>query len=158
MDITPGGICFVIFSPLKHARRVVKPKVVECPNTDVPALNVSDYVISYLNRTLPLRASIVKQGKPKPTQFFLSWATKKPVSKPTLSQWLKIVLSNSGIDTTQFSGHSFRGAGLSHAHEKGASIERIVQAGCWSNVSTFKTHYLAPRQDSSVGRIILSKV
>ena len=104
MYITSNGfpLCFVIFSPLKHTRRVVKPNVVECPNTDVPALNVSDYVTAHLNRTISLRASIVRH-KPKPTQFIFSWATKKPVSKPTLSRWLKWVLI-SGIDATHFLG------------------------------------------------------
>ena len=99
---------------------------------------------------------LIQQGTPKPSQLFLSWATKKPVTKATISRWLTTTLKLAGIDTTQFTAHSYRGAGLSAAHSKGASIEKIVEHGNWSNVDTFHSYYNAPDRDSPIGQIILN--
>ena len=151
-------IHFVIFNRLKHTSRTTpRPKVVKCPITTNASLNVSDYVVAYMNRTLALRALQVNRGLEKPTQLFLSWATKKPVTKTTIARWLKNILSLAGINSEIYSGHSFRGAGLSDAYSKGVSVEKIVQHGSWTNVRTFKTFYSAPSEDSSVGRIILDQ-
>ena len=111
----------------------------------------------YLKRTSELRDNIEATGQPRPTQLFLSWATKKPVTKQTISRWLKTTLDMAGIDTKQFSAHSFRGAGLSAAQAKGATLEQIVCHGDWKNVSTFKTHYAAPSQTTEIGKIILNE-
>lgn len=151
-------VCFIIDSRLKHTRRILKPKVIKCLPCDNPALNVGQYVVAYMNRTIPLRAKRVADGFPKPTQLFLSWATKKPVSRQTLSRWLKSSLKEAGIDTDQFSAHSFRGSGLSHAFTHGASIKDIVVAGSWTNTETFRLHYFAPNTRSEVGKIILNSI
>ena len=124
--IEDDAITFVIFDRLKNSKKVIKPKEVKCVTTSNPSLNVADYVTAYLNKTLMLRIKEVNKGKPKPTQLFLSWATEKPVSKQTLSRWLKTVLGLASIDTKQFSAHSYRGAGLSTALAKGVPIEKII--------------------------------
>ena len=90
--ITEKGIDFVIYDRLKHTRKTLKPKVITCVTSDIDSLNVSDYVSAYMERTKPLRLEIVQKGDESPTQLFLSWA------------------------------HSYRGAGLSHAYNHGASI------------------------------------
>ena len=113
--LSDGNVQFVIFDRLKHTRRVLKPKVVNCITSDIDSLNVSNYVVSYMNCTLSLRAKAVKEGKEKPTKLFLSWATKMPVTKQTLARWLKYTLKLAGIDDSQYSSHSYRGAGLSNA-------------------------------------------
>jgi hypothetical protein len=153
--ISDNGISFVIFDKLKTTRRVLKPKVVECTNSEIPSLNVAEYLTAYLNKTFTLRAAQVRQGNPKPTQLFLSWATKKPVTRQTIARWLTTTLRLAGIDTTQFTAHSYRGAGLSAAHSRGASIDKIVASGNWKDAETFHSFYSAPDQDSSVGQIIL---
>ena len=130
--------------------------MVECTNSEIPSLNVADYVTAYLNKTLNLRIQEVKRGNPKPNKLFLSWATKKPVTKQTLARWLKSVLALAGINTNQFSAHSYRGAGLSAAKTKGAPIEKIVAYGDWKNAQTFHSHYAAPCETSPVGKLILS--
>ena len=112
-DIADNSIIFVINRRLKTTRRRLKPKLVKCIATEDPSLNVCDYVIMYLNRTFTLRAAAVAAGKPKPTQLFLSWVTKNPVSRATISRWLKEILSLAGIEN--YGGHFFRGAGLSKA-------------------------------------------
>ena len=107
-----------------------------------PALNVCDYTLAYMNRTLAFRAAAVAADSEKPTQLFLSWITKCPVTKQTIARWLKFVLKLSGI--SQYRVHSYRGAGLSKAFAKGASIEDILKAGNWTTVKTFKRFYSKP--------------
>ena len=151
-----GKIEFVIDSRLKHTRRILKPKVITCLPSENPALNISEYTRAYLNKTLPLRAQCVTKGLEKPTQLFLSWSTKKPVTRQTLARWLKCSLELAVIDTKQFKAHSYKGAGLSHAYAHGANLHDIVEAGSWTNVGTFFRHYLAPSSSSDVGQIILN--
>ena len=136
--VNEDGISFVIFDQLKNSRRTVKPKVVNCVVSDIDSLNVAQYVSYYLEATEPLRADQVSKGQPKPSKLFISWATKKEVTRQTISRWLTTVLSLAGIDTNQFSSHSFRGAGTSAAYNKGASVEKILEHG---GVVTFRSHY-----------------
>ena len=155
-SLSENGISFVIFDRLKNTRKVLKPKVVQCINSEIPSLNVADYVTAYMNKTLNMIIQEVKRGNPKPKKLFLSLATKKSVTTQTLALWLKSVLSQAGIDTNQLSAHSYRGAGLSSAQAKGASIEKIVSYGDWKNAETFHSHYSAPCETSPVGKLILS--
>ena len=67
-----------------------------------------------------------------------------------------MALKLASINVTQFTAHSYRGAGLSAAHQSGASIKSKVKHGDWRNISTFKKYYVAPSQDSTVGRIIMN--
>ena len=112
-DITSDSVVFIINSRLKTTRRIIKPKLVTCVVTDSPTFNVCDYIIHYMNKTLAYRAAEFTKGGVKPTQLFLSWATKRPVTKQTIARWLKLVLRLAGIQ--QYSAHSYWGAGLSNA-------------------------------------------
>ena len=73
--------------------------------------------------------------------LFLSWTSKKPMTKVSLTSWLKTVLPSSGINTkvffcsliqrlTQkfFSAHSYRGASLSSSYNKGVSLNNIFES------------------------------
>lgn len=155
--LTKDSVSFVIFDRLKTSNRKNKPKVVNCITSEMPALNVCDHVLAYMNRTISMRAAHVKKGFAKPTQLFLSWQTKAPVSKQTISRWLKQILRIAGINTDQFSAHSYRGAGVSTAYKHGATIPQILNAGDWTNVGTFKTYYNNPDISSAVGKIILNQ-
>ena len=115
-----------------------------------------DYVKAYIDRTEPFRVKLRRERHKQADQLFLSWFNKKPVTRHTLARWLKMALNQAGISTDQFSSHSFRGAGLSAALRRGASIAEIVASECWTNTETFNRHYFAPESTSSVGRIILN--
>jgi len=156
--LTAEGVEFVIFTPLKttHIRR--KPKVVKCLSTQQDELNVAAYTLSYMNRTIPMRAACVKRGIPKPTNLFLSWKTKLPASRQSILRWLKLILKISNVTSENYSGHSFRGSGLSYAFHSGASIHQILEAGNWTNVKTFNNHYNNPDESSPVGKIILNQL
>ena len=150
MHFGEDAISFIITDRLKTTRRVLKPRVVKCISSDEPSLNVFLYVKEYLARTSTFRQS-------NDSQLFLSWATKRPVTSPTLARWLKQTLFKAKIDTKMFSAHSYRGASLSSAYSKGISIREIVAAGDWTNADTFHKHYFGHSIDSPVGRIILSQ-
>ena len=146
ISISDSKLKFVINEKTKTTRKFLKPQIISCVSSSVPELDVAEHVKTYLERTSPFRED---------TNFFLSWKTRKPVSKPTLSRWLTLVLKKAGIDTNKYQAHSFRGAGLSKALNSGASIAQIVAAGNWTNAKTFLNYYNAPSYDSDIGRIIL---
>ena len=153
VEIKDSGISFIVSKKLKHHRKSINPKSVNCVQSDIDSLNVSSYVTSYMEKTSALRQN--ENGKLSPAKLFLSWATKKEVSKRTISRWLTTVLALSGIDTNKFKAHSYRGAGLSAAYAKGVPIEKIIAHGNWKDAGTFRRHYSAPPEDTPVGRIIL---
>ena len=75
-------------------------------------------------------------------QLFLSY--KKPfkqISTPTISRWLKNVMSAAGIDTNVFSAHSTRSACTSKAFGHGLSIKQITDRANWSGATTFLKFY-----------------
>ena len=138
---TARGVEFPIFSKLKTSRHLRRPRVVICPKWSDPSLDVEKCVTTYMNRTLRLRWKIVKQGRPKPNQLFISHKTGLPVARNSISRWLTQVMGMAGIDTKYFKGHSTRGASVSKAKSRGANPNQIIQQGDWSNVSTFERHY-----------------
>ena len=148
MVISDNKIEFVIKKPTKTTRRILKPTVVTCVSSPIQELDVANHVKVYLERTESHRDTHDK--------LFISWKTFKPVTKQSLARWLTLVLKIAGIDTSSFTAHSYRGAGLSNALSKGAHISQIVSAGNWTNVSTFLNFYNAPSYDSEIGNIILN--
>ena len=66
----------------------------------------------------------------------------KSVSMKTVARWLKEVLQNSGIDTSFFKAHSFRGAAASAAFCRGCSLNEILKTGDWFSVRNFRRYYL----------------
>ena len=66
----------------------------------------------------------------------------KPVIFSKISRWLKTILMKSGIDTSDFKGHSTRSASTtSKADLQDASIEDILKRGSCSNKTTWQTVY-----------------
>ena len=156
VHVSDNGITFVIYKLLKTTRFSKKYHLVKCVKTENPQLDVCSYVLCYLNRTLMIRAAAVQAGQKKPTQLFLSWKTKKPVTKQTLTRWLRTILTLAGIDASVYAPHSFRGAGLSAAYAKGSSLQQIMEAGSWRNARTFETFYNKNKDQNPVGQMILN--
>ena len=147
MTTSKDKVQFVIRDIVKNTRKILKPTIITCISTDLEELNVALYVQYYIKTT-----SSYRNGE---DQLFISWASKKPVCRQTLARWLTTVLGMAGINTETFKAHSYRGAGLSKAYQKGASLDQIVKAGNWSNSCIFKNYYHAPSYESSVGALIL---
>ena len=78
----PGVHCIALFSLsyslLKCSNRNRPVEVVKCVWFDTPSLDVSDYVVAYLQKTLIIKTRAVAKGLPKPKQLFLSYSTGNP--------------------------------------------------------------------------------
>ena len=92
-------------------------------------------LLDYLDRTKEIRGNEVK--------LFISFKRPhKPVGSQTLSRWIKNVLSDSGIDTEQFSAYSTRHASTSAAKRMGVGIDFIRSTAGWTkNSKTFAKFY-----------------
>ena len=156
VSTTPrGDVEFVIYDILKTSRRGRPARVVKCVKYHKPELDVADYVLKYMVRVWVFRRRAVKYGRPMSHQLFLSHKTGTPVAKATISRWIKEVMAMAGIDTSMFSPGSTRGASVSAAARKGASIEQILGAGDWTNTGTFEQYYRRHVNSTPVGRLIL---
>lgn len=116
-----------------------------------PALSVVSLLRFYINAT---EASLPEP----PTALFLTF--RKPIraaSAQSISRWIRLTLSEGGIDTSIFTTHSTRHAGSSAAARGGVSIDEIRKAAGWSpNSATFARFYNRPVVPSAdVARAII---
>lgn len=80
----------------------------------------------------------------KDTEGGLFVSTRSPfktIGASTVSRWVKVLLTEAGIDTTVYSAHSTRGASASKAAASGVSVENILRSGGWASESVFARHY-----------------
>ena len=76
------------------------------------------------------------------TQLLISFVKPHvPVSRQTLSRWIKSVLAAAGIDTNMYVSHSTRAASCSAAASAGVSLATIMKAAGWSSDCTFAKFY-----------------
>ena len=143
------------YTLLKTIRKNKPVTVVKCVKWQDPALDVCDYVIAYLNKTLRYRLRAVAKGRPKPRQLFLSAYTGKPMRRVTIAKYLLKTMALAGIDTACFKSHSARGVGPSLMFRKESSPEKIMAQGNWSSVKTFKRFYNRYPDNSLEGQLIL---
>lgn len=64
-----------------------------------------------------------------------------PVSKETISRWLRTVMYNAGIDCTKYKPHSIRSAATSKAKLSIVPIQEILKVAGWSSEKTFGQFY-----------------
>lgn len=64
-----------------------------------------------------------------------------PVSRDTISRWLKTVMCSSGIDVSIYKPHSVRSAAVSAAKSKMVPIDDILKTAGWSSEKTFARFY-----------------
>ena len=135
MKINNSSCTFVITEKVKQTRpgKHIEPLKFTAYAPD-KRLCVIKYLQEYLNRT-----SIHRGDN---NQLLLSFVRPfKPVSKDTLSRWVKSVLEAAGIDTKTFHPHSVRSASTSAAKKSGLPLADIMKAAGWSNVKTYATYY-----------------
>ena len=124
---------FQVHSLLKHTTPKPTNNTVIVPAyPEDRRLCVVTYLNEYIKRTKPLRSS---------TKLFLSFVKPHaPVSKNTISRWIKLILSKAGIDTSIFKAHSTRAASTS-AVQRDVDVSVILQSAGWSRASTFARFY-----------------
>ena len=116
-------------------------------------------VIAHLERYISLTQSV----RGTSDSLFISYCKPyKPVSRDTISRWVKHLLHESGIDIKTFSTHSTRAASTSKGCELGIPVEHILAAASWSNAKTFAKFYKKPiettRNQTSFGKELLDNV
>ncbi len=65
------------------------------------------------------------------------------VTASTVGRWIKTLLGQAGVDTTQFSAHSTRSASTSKATAS-VPVELILATADWKEESTFRRFYNRP--------------
>lgn len=92
----------------------------------------------YIRRTKDLRGE-------ESFQLLISYQRPfEPVSRDTVSRWVKIVMSEAGIDTRIFTPHSVRSASVSAAHRAKVPLETILATAGWKKDDTFRKYYNKP--------------
>ncbi|CAH2015483.1 unnamed protein product [Acanthoscelides obtectus] len=138
--IAEDGITIKIPKRLKTSglNRLQPTLVLPFYKTD-PSLCVAKCLIQYLNKTVKLRDTHCNL-------LFITF--KKPfknAKSSSISRWIKVVLKNSGLDTSIFTAHSTRHAATSAAARKGVSMDVIRLAAGWTDKSkTFANFYQRP--------------
>ena len=128
---------FHIVDHLKQSRPGVKNPLVELRPFEDKTLCVVTTLKEYLTRTQSLRGL--------ESQLFISYNRPfRRVSRETISRWVKLVLTDAGIDTLRFKPHSTRAASTSAASNVSVSLDDILQTAGWSSESTFAKFYYKP--------------
>ena len=65
----------------------------------------------------------------------------KAVTRDTISRWIKLVMTTSGINTNVYGSHSVRSASTSKAKLKMVPVADILQKAGWSRQSTVTKFY-----------------
>lgn len=99
--------------------------------------------------TLAHYLNVTKSKRGHVKELFLSLSKNKckAVGKQTLSNWVKSVLADGGVDTGIFTAHSTRHASTSTAKRLGINIEAVLKTAHWSVESTFAKFYDWPLID-----------
>ena len=128
---TEAGVEFTVPGLTKTRRAGQPPRVVAYGRFSedsrlCPVLTLREYE----RKTSDFRRS---EGK---DPLFLSYQKPfKPVTAATIARWLKMALSQAGIDTAIFKAHSTRAASTSAAVLAGASMKDIMNSAGWTSES-----------------------
>ena len=135
MTLTRDRVAFVPAWLLKHHRqgKKIKPIVVKAYPADPKVCVVSTLRI-YLEKRLGVSDQLLQCHR-RPYG---------PASKDTIARWLKQVLKDSGVDTSVYSAHSYRGASTSAAARVSVPIQKILNRGQWASEDTWRNHYDLP--------------
>ena len=107
-----------------------------------PAICVVKTFQDFLIRSKPLRG--------KTTRLFIaSILPHGPISRDTVSQWIKSTMSQAGIDLSIFTPHSTRSAATSAALRYHVPLSSILATAGWSNADTFRQFYNRPVRDDT---------
>lgn len=140
----PSKYIFRIGSKLKHTQPGKHQELIELFQFSDKDLCVVEHIREYVSRTEKLRKEnsllLISYVRPH-----------KPVSKDTVTRWVKVVLKRSGIDTTILTVHSSRAAATSYGAHAGVKLDDILKAAGWSSAQTFSKHYHKPIEENNMG-------
>lgn len=130
--------------PGQHTGEIVLPSYPES------SLCVVTVYTEYVKRTKTLRTV------PPSRLFIASMKPHRPISRDTLSNWVKRAMRNAGVDVQRFGAHSTRSASTSAALTANVPLSTILQTAGWSKEDTFRKFYNKPvRRDTSFASSLL---
>ena len=140
--VAPEGVSFTLVSPRKRGSPDQLPQAFFASFPHNERLCPVGTLRHYLKATRNLRP-VFPSSKPDP--LFVSYVKPHhPITAPTLSRWLRMVLKNAGIDTDIFKAHSVRGASTTAAVNSNVPLDDVMKMADWSRVSTFQKFYYKP--------------
>lgn len=133
-----ASVKFSIGDVLKHSRAGKHQAELVFPGYPPDRrLCVRTVFMEYISRTESLREGTHR--------VFISYVKPHgPVSKDTISRWIKSVMTAAGIDMCIFNPHSTRSASTSAASRNNVPLKTILQTAGWSRESTFAKYYKKP--------------
>ena len=148
----PDMFRITILQPINTSRpgKHIQPLELKAFPTE-PNLCIVSYLTEYIKRTSILRGSH--------TKLFLSYQKPHgPVSRDTVSRWVKSTMKSAGIDTHVITAHSCRSASTSAAKASGLSLSEIFKSAGWSNATTFARFYDKLFVSENFGQSVLSNI
>ena len=134
MYITDTEVTFTFDEYLKHSRPNYKQKSLIFRDFTLRDLCPVSTLITYLEHRLPVSGD--------PALFITTVKPLKKASKDIIFLWVKLTMSEAGINSGLFTSHSCRSASTSKATEANIDLQTILKSANWSGDSTFKKHYL----------------
>ena len=153
MFVNDAKYTFVIPSHLKQSKPGVPNPQVVLESFERPSICVVTTLTEYLVRTKVLRPS----GQ---SQLLISYVKPyKPVSRDTVTRWVRYTMALAGIDVTKYSAHSTRAASVSAASKASLNLDDILQTAGWSSECCFARFYNKPiAKTSNYARSVLSSM
>ena len=129
---------------------VPNPKVV-LESFEKSSICIVTTLRKYLTRIKSLRGS-------SQSQLLISYIQPyKPVSRDTITTWVRCTKAIVGIDVTKYSAHSTRAASASAAKRASVNLNDILKTAGWSSECCFARHYNKPMtKTSSYAKALLS--
>lgn len=151
MKIKANSVIFIIKDLLKQSK----------PGKTGLTLNLKAYppdrrlcICRVLKHYLLCTKHLRKNSK----QLFISYCKPHaPVSRDTISRWIRTVMKEAGIDTSIFKAHSTRSAASSAAKNRHVPIADILSTAGWANERTFTTYYNKPIHSATFSTAILQQ-
>jgi len=138
MTNTESQITFVMSKPIKQTKAGVKSVPFKFTSYSAdPTLCVVTTLKEYLARTEDSRGHC--------KQLFISYVKPfHPVSRSTISRWVKEDMKAAGINLAKFKTHSTRSASTSKASLCSVPLDQIMSAAGWTSATTFARFYNKP--------------
>ena len=152
MVINSEGATFQLTGLSKTQKDCNPKEVFYCRFTQNRKICVVDCLCEYLKRSSEFRES----EAPHDPLIRTTVKPHKGVTPNTVSNWIKDVMSLSGINTSKFKAHSTRGASTSKAAYKGISVNEILKMADWSNANTFSRFYHRNPEKHQYSEAVLS--
>ena len=131
--VAPDGVFFTLVSPRKRGSPDQLPQAFFASFPHSERLCPVGTLRHYLKATRPVFPSS------KPDPLFVPYVNPhNPITTPTLSRWLRMVLKNAGINTDIFKAHSVRSPSTTAAVKSNVPLDDVIKMADWSRVSTFQ--------------------